>query len=90
MKRQLERAEVYSPLFEVNLCLRIPFEKNYFRESYQENNPESSTTSDYHVPEILSESLNGPLECDDEENAITQKLYTSSHQETSDVLGKIN
>ncbi|XP_060101676.1 dynein axonemal heavy chain 14-like [Heteronotia binoei] len=86
VRRQLKREEDYAPLFEVNLCLRIPFEKDHFRKSNEENNPESFMTQDYHVPETLSESLNGILECDDEENAITQKLYTSCHQETSDNL----
>ncbi|XP_077196785.1 dynein axonemal heavy chain 14 isoform X2 [Paroedura picta] len=84
-RRQMKREEDYPPLFEINLCLRVPFEKDNFRKS-QENNPDSFVAQDYHVPETLSESLNRTLECD-EENAIMQKLCTSSHQKTSDTLG---
>nr|XP_056709345.1 dynein axonemal heavy chain 14 [Euleptes europaea] len=86
VRRQLKREEDYSPLFEVTLCLRIPFEKDHHRKSYQENSPESFMTQDYHIPETSPESLNGMFGCADKENDITPKLYTSSNQETSVTL----
>lgn len=96
MKRHLKGAEEYSAIFEVNICLRIPFEKNYHRNSYLENTLEFLMSPDDYISKSSSESLKKKLEyndlknvlrCDSKspheelsESIITQASYTSSSQ----------
>ncbi|KAM6459278.1 dynein axonemal heavy chain 14 [Liasis olivaceus] len=49
VKKELKREEEYSPIFEVNICLRIPYEKEYRRNDYQ--------NGDDHITESSLESL---------------------------------
>lgn len=52
MKKQLKGEEEYSPIFEINICLRIPYEKEDRRKYYQNHDDHIASSA-----ESLKETL---------------------------------
>ncbi|XP_053163841.1 dynein axonemal heavy chain 14 isoform X5 [Hemicordylus capensis] len=93
VKRQLKGEEEYSPIFEINIYLRIPFEKEHYGESYQEdwilNTPMDTSKETLGKYEHLRNSLqtDSRTKCKEQsKDVITQESHTSSREEKHKVL----
>uniref|UniRef100_A0A8D2LM47 Dynein axonemal heavy chain 14 n=1 Tax=Varanus komodoensis TaxID=61221 RepID=A0A8D2LM47_VARKO len=78
VKNQLKGEEEYSPIFEVNICLRIPYEKDYRRKYYQGSDDYIQETPLNSLKEILEhdENLKTSSQCNTENKCEEQSENT--------------
>ncbi|KAF7254362.1 Dynein heavy chain 6, axonemal [Varanus komodoensis] len=88
VKNQLKGEEEYSPIFEVNICLRIPYEKDYRRKYYQGSDDYIQETPLNSLKEILEhdENLKTSSQCNTENKCEEQ----SENTQESNVLSSEN
>ncbi|XP_039385914.1 dynein heavy chain 14, axonemal isoform X18 [Mauremys reevesii] len=85
VKKQLEGEQEYAPVFEVNIGLRIPFEKINDRGSHQEDDPESCEMQDDDSFSLTSvEFLKQRLKDDDNLKSWTQSKSKRAYEELSE------
>lgn len=95
MKRELKGEEEYSPIFEINICLRIPYEKEHRRKYYQ-NDDDYITESSESLKETLDfdEILNSSFEDDskheEKSESTIEDLGNFRNEEKIKPLSKIN
>ncbi|XP_026551198.1 dynein heavy chain 14, axonemal [Pseudonaja textilis] len=82
VKRQLKGEEEYFPIFEINICLRIPYEKEHRRKYYQNDDDyilESSAESLKEIldfDEVLSSSFEDDSKHEERSESTTEDLGT--------------
>ncbi|XP_058025838.1 dynein axonemal heavy chain 14 [Ahaetulla prasina] len=82
VKRELKGEEEYSPIFEINICLRIPYEKEHRRKYYQND--------DDYITESSAESLKEILDFDEVLNSSSfedDRLQEEKSESTTEDLG---
>ncbi|KAG8123322.1 hypothetical protein E2320_018707, partial [Naja naja] len=86
VKRQLKGEEEYFPIFEINICLRIPYEKEHHRKYYQNDDyiSESSAESLKEIldfDEVLSSSFEDDSKHEERSESTTEDLGTFRNEE---------